>query len=244
MVIEVTVGAPIETVWTHLREPHLIRRWHGWLTEALDPEIDHIFRQHAREIDTPYVLELDRGSEDGTWSEGGDRFELRESAGGTTVRITRGARGAGELWDDWYDDITEGWTSFLQQLRFTLELQPDNMRRTVFLNVDGKGLESVRAALGLAGVAPGAGYDVAAGAGLDLRGTGWFVSEHQTGVTVDSLGPGLLVAADKPGAQGESKGAMAIVTTYGQGDADFARTVAQWSDWWRVHYPDAEEPQT
>ena len=244
VVIQVTVGAPIETVWTHLREPDLIRRWHGWLADGLDSEIDYIFRRHARETGTPYVLQIDRGSEDGAWADGGDRFELRESEGGTTVRITRGARGPEEMWDAWYDDITEGWTSFLQQLRFTLDAQPENIRRTIFLNVDGVDLESVRTLLGLTRLTPGASYVVDAGDGLDLRGTGWFFSEHQVGVVGDSLGPGLLIAADKPGEQGASKGAMVILTTYGQDDADFARTVAQWGDWWQARYPDAEGPQT
>lgn len=244
VVIEVTVSAPIEAVWAHLREPDLIRRWHGWLAEELDSEIDYIFRRHARETGTPYVLQVDRGSEDGAWTDGGDRFELHESEGDTTVRITRGSRGPEEMWDAWYDDITEGWTSFLQQLRFTLEVQPLNMRRTVFLNVDGPGLESVRTALGLTGVPPGASYSQDAGEGLDLRGAGWFLSEHQVGVTVDSLGPGLLVAGDKPDEPGESKGAMIILTTYGQDDTDFARTVARWGEWWQARYPDAEKPLT
>ena len=139
VVIEVTVGAPIETVWAHLRDPELIERWHGWLADGLDSEIDYIYRKHARETETPYVLELNRGSAD-TWVDGGDRFELSEAVGGTIVRITRGSRGGDEMWDAWYDDITEGWTSFLHQLRFTLEEAPEFPRRTIFLNVDGTGL--------------------------------------------------------------------------------------------------------
>lgn len=242
-IIEVTVGAPIETVWTYLREPDLIRSWHGWLTDGLDTEIDFIYRQHARESDSPYVLETDRSSE-GPWMEGGDRFELHESNGGTTVRITRGARGPGEeMWGAWYEDITEGWTSFLHQLRFAIERHPAGLRRTVFLNADGAGLISVREALGLSGLAVGDSY-VTDSDGLDLHGQGWFVAAHQTGVIVDSLGPGLVVAADKPDGHGVTKGAMAIVTTYGQNDTDFARTVGQWGDWWQVHYPGAEGPQT
>jgi len=243
VVIEVTVGAPIETVWSYLREPDLIRNWHGWLAEGLDPEIDYIFRQHARESETPFVLEIDRGSEGGAWLDGGDRFELHESDGGTTVRITRGARGPEEMWDAWYDDITEGWTSFLQQLRFAIEMHPAGSRRTVFLNVDGAGLPSVREALGLSGVAVGESFAAASGA-PDLQGRGWFVAAHQTGVTVDSLGPGLVVAADKPDGHGGAKGAMVIVTAYGKNDADFARTVGQWGEWWQVHYPGAQDPQT
>ncbi|MDQ4037010.1 MAG: SRPBCC domain-containing protein [Actinomycetota bacterium] len=247
VVIEVTVAAPIQTVWNYLREPDLIRNWHGWLAEELDSEIDFIYRRHARETDIPYVLDIDRGSDDGPdggWVEGGDRFELHESERGTTIRITRGPRGSGEMWDAWYDDITEGWTSFLGQLRFALEKHPDAARRTALLNVDGNGLRSVREALGLSAVAVGEFYVADSGSGLDLRGEGWFVAQHQLGVTVDSLGPGLVIAADKPDLNGVSKGAMVIVTTYGQDEQDFARTVRQWADWWRATYPGAQDPQT
>lgn len=247
VVIEVTVGAPIETVWSYLRDTDLISRWHGWLDEGLDEEIDYIYRRHARESPTPYVLEMDRATE-GPWVDGGDRFELFVTEGPeaqTTVRITRGARGSEQWWDaTWYDDVTEGWTSFLNQLRFTLEVQPETPRRTVFLNVDGVRLTSVRSALGLSGVAPEAPYAADGGGDLDLRGRGWFVAEHQVGVTVDSLGPGLVVAADKPDPTGASKGAMVIVSTYGQDDAAFDRTVQQWADWWQAHYPGAKDPQT
>jgi len=245
--IEVTVGAPIETVWSYLRDPELISRWHGWVADELEQEIDFIYRGHAHESATPYVLEMDRGSEGSV--DGGDRFELfaadgtNGADGPTTVRITRGARGSDEIWDAWYDDITEGWTSFLNQLRFTLEVQPERLRRTVFLNVDGAGLPSVRQALGLSGVAFSAPY-AAAGGDLDLSGRGWFVSAHQVGVTVDTLGPGLVIAADKPDQTGASKGAMVIVSTYGQDEAAFARTVQQWGQWWKAQYPAGSGPQT
>ncbi len=246
VVIEITVAAPVETVWKYLREPDLIRNWHGWLTEGLDSEVDFIYRQHARETDTPYVLEVDRGSEDGSegsWVEGGDRFTLHESDAGTTVRITRGARGSGEMWDAWYDDITEGWTSFVEQLRFALEKHPGSERRTVFLNADGSGLPSVRETLGLSAVGVGEPFAADFGEGLDLSGQGWFVAQHQVGVTADSLGPGLVIAADKPDRNGGLKGSMLIVTTYGQEGHAFARTVGQWEEWWQARYPGAEGAQ-
>lgn len=247
VVIEVTIGTPIERVWAYLREPDLIRRWHGWLVDGLDEEIDYIYRRHAREAESPYVLELNRSAE-GPWVDGGDRFELFDRSDGTegttTVRITRGSRGPDEMWDAWYDDITEGWTSFLNQLRFTLEHHPNAMRRTIFFTADGADLPSPRAALGISSVAPTESYVADAGGELDLRGRGWFVSEHQVGVSVDALGPGLVIAADKPDPVGAPKGAMVIVTTYGQDDADFAVTVRRWADWWMRRYPDAEGPHT
>ncbi|MBA3797923.1 MAG: hypothetical protein H0X18_02210 [Geodermatophilaceae bacterium] len=240
--IEVTVGAPIETVWSYLREPALISQWHGWIEDGLEQEVDFIYGQHAHETTTPYVLQMDRGTEGSV--DGGDRFELLESGTDrqTSVRITRGARGSGELWDTWYDDITEGWTSFLHQLRFTLEEAPEFPRRTIFLNVDGTGLTSVRAALGLTSVAAEQAYTVGGADEPDLRGRGWFSSDHQVGVTAESLGPGLVIAADKPDATGDYKGAMVIVSTYGQDEAAFANSVKEWGNWWRALYPDATGP--
>jgi len=44
--IEVTVAAPVATVWEHLRDPGLIGRWHGWDYEedgGLAGEIDLIY---------------------------------------------------------------------------------------------------------------------------------------------------------------------------------------------------------
>ncbi len=236
------MGAPIETVWSYLREPGLISQWHGWLEDGLEQEIDLIYRQHAHETTTPYVLQMDRGTDGSV--DGGDRFELLESRtnGQTIVRITRGARGSDELWDTWYDDVTEGWTSFLHQLRFTLEEAPKFPRRTIFLNVDGAGLTSVRAALGLTNVAAGRAHTVGGADEPDLCGRGWFATDHQVGVTVESLGPGLVVAADKPDTTGAYKGAMVVVSTYGQDEAAFADSVREWGDWWRAHYPDASPP--
>lgn len=254
VVIQVTVGAPIETVWSFLREPDLIQRWHGWVADGLDSEIDYIYRTHARETERPYVLEMDRGS-DGSWVDAGDRFELTESedpeadgavgGGGvvTIVRIIRGARGPEEMWDAWYEDITEGWTSFLNQLRFTVELHPEALRRTIFLSADGHGLPSVRAALGLSGVLPGQPYEAVISPELELLGHGWFVSDNQVGATVGTWGPGLVIAADRPDG-GSYKGVMAIVTTYGQDDADFTRTVREWQNWWTARYPDSGTAQT
>ena len=41
--IEVTIGAPMATVWQSLRDPELIKRWHGWHADELDEEISLIF---------------------------------------------------------------------------------------------------------------------------------------------------------------------------------------------------------
>lgn len=209
VVIEVTIGAPVEVVWQAMREPELIRRWHGWHCDDLDAEITLIYAEGAREVE-PYVLEI----------EPGERFELLETAGGTTVRLTRPAKEALEgQWADWYDDITEGWTTFLHQLRFALERHPGAERRTVFLSAAGEPRQPLA--------------DVPADDVL-------FTAAHQRGLVLDRLGPGLVVI----GQSDDPPKAMAVVTTYGLDDDAFAREQQDWEAWWRAAYPDAEPAAT
>ena len=41
--VEVTVEAPAGQVWSSLRDPKQIRRWHGWQYDQLDAEIREIY---------------------------------------------------------------------------------------------------------------------------------------------------------------------------------------------------------
>jgi len=66
----------------------------------------------------------------------GSRFEL-EDRPETVVRVTMAAPAAGAGWDAFYDDIRDGWASFVHQLRFALEHHPGEERRT--LQLDGAG---------------------------------------------------------------------------------------------------------
>lgn len=220
--IEVTVAAPVATVWEHLRDPALIARWHGWDYPGLDEEIGLIYGHGAREGQQPYVLETKGGAAPGSF-EHGDRFDLREEGGGTVVRITRGPKGADPEWDAMYDDITEGWTSFLAQLRFAVERQHGRDRRTVFL-AGGPAPQAVR---DLLATAPQAG------------GTQWFRTDHQTGLVVDAYGPGLVVAMDKPAASGV-EASMVIVSTFGLDAPAFAEIERSWTRWWAEHRPEPE----
>ena len=112
VVIEVTIAAPVATVWPHLRDSELIGRWHGWDDVTLADEIDFIYQQQMREGEQPYTLETRGGPAPGSFDLG-DRFDLRESGAATIVRITRAPKGSGGEWDAMYDDITQGWISFL-----------------------------------------------------------------------------------------------------------------------------------
>ncbi len=99
-VIEVSVAATPSVVWPALRDPELIRRWHGWDYAGLADEIREIYFDDVTEDAAAFTLALN----------GADKFSLHEHEGTTLVRITRPPRSGDPAADDWYDDVTEGWT--------------------------------------------------------------------------------------------------------------------------------------
>jgi hypothetical protein len=211
--IEVTIAAPVDEVWQALRDPARIRHWHGWELEengGLDAEIDVIYTQDVVESEDSHTLTL----------KGADVFTLHDAgAGRTLLRLVRAPRGTNPDWDAYYDDISEGWIIFLQQLRFALERHPDSPRRTVFLS---GAAGSPLAALGLpTDIEPGARY-TATLAGEQVAGQVWFRSTNQAGFTVDGWGDGLIITG---------KG-LAVLTTYGQNDQAYQQFQAHWTEWW------------
>ncbi|MFC6679735.1 SRPBCC domain-containing protein [Nonomuraea ferruginea] len=152
--VEVTISAPVGEVWRALRDPEQIRRWHGWHFDGLDKEIDFIYAEHVTESPQEHWMEV----------QGGDRFELTDAGEGRThLRMTRAPLSGDTEWDAYYDDVNEGWVTFIHQLKFALERHPGADRRTVFLS--GHGTTPPLAAAGLdalAGLAPGTPYEHAA----------------------------------------------------------------------------------
>jgi uncharacterized protein YndB with AHSA1/START domain len=226
--IEVTLPAPFEVVWRWFRDPELIRRWHGWDYESdeggLDDEIRFIY------VDGTVADEARR-----TLHIGAHLFTFEAGAGGsgagtgaTVVRVTRAAPVSGDEWtDDYYDDVEEGWISFLQQLRFTLARHQGDERETLFLSG-----ETVDPLAGLEVAEPeGAPYRSTVGP-EQLTGTVWFRSAHQLGLVVDGWGPGLLIAARSATAPADHGSAMAILTTYGLAPAAQAALTERWTTWW------------
>jgi uncharacterized protein YndB with AHSA1/START domain len=119
--IEVVIAAPVDTVWRALRDPAEIRRWFGWEYEGLDEEIRYIFVEHSQADDEAHVLD---GGEGGT-------IALEPQGEQTVVRVTRPTVSEG------YDEIDEGWITFLQQLRFYLERHSGQERRTEHIGLSG-----------------------------------------------------------------------------------------------------------
>jgi uncharacterized protein YndB with AHSA1/START domain len=200
--VEMTIAAPFATVWKALRDPAEIRRWHGWEYDAdggLDAEIDVIYRQGVTADQAAGTITIADGS----------RFELEDRGAETVVRVTMPTPAAS--WDEHYDDIREGWTSFVGQLRFALEQHPGEERRTLHLSGAG--------ALGIDAGAPGDPYAGTTAWGEPLAGRVLFRTAHQVGLTADAYGPGLIIVhADR----------MAIVTAYGLDDAAFADLERRW----------------
>jgi hypothetical protein len=206
--VETTIDAPFDAVWEALRDPVAIRRWHGWEYDGLADEIDEIYFQSTRADAAAGMLEMADGS----------GFELERDGERTVVRVMMQAAD----WERTYDDIREGWTSFVLQLRFALERHPGEDRRTLQLS-------GAPAELGVAlDGAPGERYEAETAWGERWSGEVLFRNEHQVVLTVDGYGPGLVIVHTKPDGDG-----MAIVTTYGLDDDAFAALQRRWSAWGR-----------
>lgn len=222
--IEVTVAAPADEVWSALRDRDRIRHWHGWDADGLDEEIEVIYFKGFTADAATYTLDSE-----------GDTIRLYPGGDRTRVVLTRGARGTNPEWDEYYDDITEGWTTFLHQLRFAVERHPGDVRRTVFLS--GPAAPSPIERLGLGGLAEHESY-AADLAGEQVSGQVWYRSEHQVGVTVDAWGNGLLILGVTGPSQVHPEGAaMAVLSTYGLGDAAYEVLERRWTRWWRGDDP-------
>ncbi|NKE61790.1 hypothetical protein FXN61_35530 [Lentzea sp. PSKA42] len=156
--IEITVAAPVDEVWRSFRDKEKIFHWHGWDAPELEAEIDLIFFQHAEEGERTLTVQ------------GHDTFTLTPVPEGTRIVLTRAPKGTSPEWDDYYDDITEGWITFINQLKFAHEFHPGEARRTLFWPAE---------------------------VDLGVTGKPFFESANQRGVVVEEWGPGLLVTSQK-----------------------------------------------
>ena len=224
VLIDTVIAAPYDTVWNALRDPAEIRRWHGWDYDGLDDEIDVIYLQDA-----------EPSAEQGTIDFTGDtaRFTLAPFTGHgdqTRLTVTKPGPAGDASWEDIYDDIEQGWITFVHQLKFALERHPGADRRTVLIEA---GRLLTAASLGFtttAPAAPGQRYASTTAWGQELSGELLFQTRHQIGLTVDSYGDGLVVFHTIPAAARPPDGAMmAVITTYGLSDAELDDIEALWA---------------
>jgi hypothetical protein len=233
LVLDVTIAAPIERVWQALRDPALLAQWFGWDYDKLAEEIDVIFGPSGAKADSGRRLDM-----------GGDVFELESVGSATRVRLVRAEAPKSDTWDGVYDDIDEGWRTFVAQLAFWLDVQhgvgPETSpRRTIYLaghreTADAPSLLAAAGLAGIDGVAVGERYEATAVTGEPLTGVVRFRTEHQVGVSVAAWGPGLLVLAGRPPSpKSPHGGGFALLTAFGASEEGLARLTAAWSDGWR-----------
>jgi hypothetical protein len=225
-IIELNIAVPAARVWTALREPLEIRRWFGWEHAGLGEEIAFIFGADCQVLDEGRSLKI--SGVDTTFSLDGDEFH-------TSLRVTTPSA-AGEV-EHAYDEVEEGWISFVQQLRFALERQPGIDRRTLFLPSPPRTpIERTRAQRGrppfgsfarLSEMAPGSRYSLTAAE--PLEGEVWFSTEHQLGVTTHE-GNGLLILSRQPNQALNT----AILSTFNLGDEALQALRERWLPWWKI----------
>ncbi|MBX9802894.1 MAG: hypothetical protein K2Y04_09035 [Caulobacteraceae bacterium] len=227
VLVEVTVPAPADAVWAALRDPEKIKDWFGWDADSLKDEIDFIFVTHAEADDARRVV---------TFVGVNDRYEVEARGETSLVRVVRSAP-AGE-WSDVFDGMIEGWISFTWQLAFAFARHPGQSRRTIFFSGPPRGERPARALLGLdSAPASGEAWSMPLGPDTGARGEVWFHARHQTGVTVDAWGDGLLVVVDQPPTEKHPRGTtMLTLTTYGLPDSAFAGLQTLWQGWWDHHF--------
>lgn len=230
VIVEMTIAAPVETVWAAMRDPEQLLNWFGWDADTLREEIKFIFFDHAEADEAKRVIAF------GEYEGSADRIELRATPGGTILRVVRSSAITGD-WSAFYEDTWEGWTTFFQQLRHYLERHPGAKRRTLFLSgkrqapgelpVEALGLTALRSAVG------GSKASFELPVGEAVAGTVWHHSEHQVGMSVEGWGDGLMVVTDQPAPNGgPNGGGNAVLTTFGLSDAAFAALEQRWAAWW------------
>ena len=211
--VEVVVEAPREAVWLALTEPERVARWFGWDYDGLEGEIEYIFVDHARR-QPPALLVLDDGEDNQT-------IELVEEGVRTRVICVRPGSLEGTDWDDLYEDVREGWITFFNQLRHSVERHPDEDRRTVYLTGEGVPAELVDALRG------------------ELSGPVWHEGRFQHAVAGGGEGDLLVgVHAKVPIDVREAGGASLTVTSYGLDDGSFEALRRRWESWWAAHTRD------
>jgi uncharacterized protein YndB with AHSA1/START domain len=122
VIVELAIAAPADTVWRALRDPAEIKRWFGWEYEGFDEEVEYIFFKASSADDDARVLD---GGPGGT-------IALEDRGGETVVRVTRPEPASG------YDEVNEGWLTFMQQLRFYLERRHGRDRHTLHVPTSGE----------------------------------------------------------------------------------------------------------
>ena len=233
-VVSVEVDAPADTVWEHLRDPALLRRWFGWDHDGLDAEIAQIFHEEARE-------HHHGGSTRSLVWPHHDRLTVTAlDDDRSRVTVTRRSHDALSMFDGVFDEMDEGWIQFVHQLAFALEVHPGEDRVTLLAH----GLDAgdhrdpllFRAGLhGVRGLPVRAWVEATRPDGSRVGGTVVYKSEHQVGIHLHGIAESLLVIVVRPAVERPPHGHVdATLSTYGLDEDVLDEARRRWAGWWSV----------
>ena len=241
-IVSLDLPADLHTVWAHLREPDLVRRWFGWDYDGLDAEIRDYF------VGSPVVAQSADGDNlvHTLTTPSHDVLAVTAAShdpGHTHLTITRSSHDGLASYDGVYDPIDEGWIQFAQQLRFALRAHRGQERRTLSVFgldagdrrdrlLDRAGLHGVR------GIPVGGHVQARRPDGTLLGGTLVYKEEHQFGLQLHGITESFLVILETPVASHPPHGTVgAVLSTYGIDESTFAEVEERWSGWWSRSQP-------
>lgn len=181
--LSLTIKASIDAVWDALRDKKKLHQWHGWDAPTLEDEIENIYFTNVK-------TELEDGKRTLVVN-GGDTFIVEMLEDTTRLTLLRSGLSGDSEWDAYYDNITEGWVSFIEQLRFMLEYSVRAPRKAIF-NTMSEPRDKVISQLELTDEKEGVKFT---GHFNDkgVSGEVWFSTSNQLGLVINEWGPGLLI---------------------------------------------------
>jgi hypothetical protein len=238
-ILSLEIPADLATVWAHLRDPALARRWYGTGGPGSDEEIR---RELIDGADEGRFIEQDAATHTLTWP---NHDVLAVSAAAheprhTHLVVTRPSHDAyGRGYDGVLDERDERWLADLHQLQFALRVHPGHERRTLASKdldagprqarlLDKAGLHGVR------GVPVGGHVQARRPDGTLLGGTLLYKTENQLGLHLHGITESLMILRETPAGSRPPNGTVSpVLSVYGVDDETFAQVESRWDAWWR-----------
>ncbi|GAA4622053.1 hypothetical protein [Cellulomonas oligotrophica] len=236
--VTLDIEAPPATVWAHLRDARLIRRWFGGERPELDEEIRATFfgdrvRVVRSEHDAGTIHAI-------SWPRRGDSLKVVGHPGDpmrSRVTFTRRPQEMQARHDGVYCPVGEMWTAALLRLRHALEVQPGDDRLVLSVCEQDAGPAEapllVRAGLsGLGAVPVGVHLSGRRLDGTPVGGKVVFRTDHQVGVALTGTSSLLHVLVAPPAHRPPHGLVTVTLSAYGLDHDAQAETVRRWDAWW------------
>jgi hypothetical protein len=239
-VVSIDVPVSLTTLWAHLRDPKLIRRWYRSERPSLGDEIEATFIRQPRESIDADAARVEHRL---IWPHGDVLTIAAENhrPDRCHVSFTRASYQGlhSNTYDGVWDVIDELWVASLHQLAFAVTAHLDEERRTLTVErldagVRGDRLLDRAGLSGARGVPVGAHVEGIRPDGTRLGGTLVYKTPHQFGLALHGIGEHMLVVYEVPVGERPPNGEVgAVLSTWGLDDARFDQVRVSWEAWWR-----------